>query len=130
MIITLEGTTVTLRSDSESSVHRCATQRVAQIFATRTALVGAGWQVRELSSFDRLRRPLLLSGEKMLEILDGTRSDERAQGFVASRGDAWLLVDACAGLPLELTGRGDTADAAAICRLYLATPALDDAVSP
>jgi hypothetical protein len=117
--IVLNGMTVTVRSGSRSESVLCATRRVAEILATRLLLEEAGWQVSALSSADRPRRPLLLRGEKMCAPLDGLRSDERAQGFVAQRGADRMVVDACAGLPVSFRSEGDTTQVREICRRYL-----------
>lgn len=78
------------------------TRREAQIAEVRRVLESAGWDVRGVSSADGNRRPLLLPGERIGQLLDASRADERAQGFTARLGDAWIVVDACAGLPLEI----------------------------
>jgi hypothetical protein len=105
--IVSDGLTVYEQRDAEQIVHHCATRRVAQVLAAELELRLAGWTIVGLSSADHPRRPLLLPGEKMGWPLDGTRSDERAQGFTARRGEDTLVVDTCAGMPtLILAERG------------------------
>jgi hypothetical protein len=66
------------------------------------------------------RLPLLLPGELMKKPLDGSRCDQRAQGFTATRGDAVLRVDATVDLPLfYLLNEGNTADAISIIESFL-----------
>lgn len=121
-MITIDGTAVFEQNNDENIIHRCATRRVAQILATALELRASGWAIAWPSSQHRFRRPLLLPGERMREPLDGTRSDERAQGFTAHRGNDCLTVDACAGLPpLVLAEHGDTTDARRIVEWHLGT---------
>lgn len=123
--ITIDDTRVHVQRDSGTGVeritHHCATRRVAQILAAELELRAAGWTISGPSSTDGFRRPLLLPGESMGAVLDGSRSDERAQGFTASRrGTDRITVDACAGmLPLVLAEIGDTADARRVIEWHL-----------
>ena len=124
MKIEISGETITITPNGglrggPFQIH-CATPRDAQLTAARAALGYEGWKVRGLASTDGNRRPLILPGEAMMAPLDGARSDERAQGFAASRDGAALTIDACAGLPVLVTvERGDTAEARAIIARYL-----------
>ena len=120
-MITLDGAIVHHEQDDTRTTHTCATRRVAEVLATKLELESAGWVSSSgLSSSDNPRRPLLLPSEHMGLPLDGTRSDERAQGFTARRGDDWLVVDACAGMaPRVVDERGDTVEARQIVERYL-----------
>ena len=90
--------------------HTCDSHRVAQVTAAKIDLASKGWTVSGIGSGDSLRLPLLLAGEKMGRLLDGTLSNRRAQGFVARRGDDVINVDACAGMSLRIFVQvGDTA---------------------
>jgi len=137
------NTTVVIPVDSKNTVlvnftnedgqlveHRytCATPRAAQIVAATEALRSRGWKVCPPGTSEGYRRPLMLPGEQMMRPLDGSRVDERAQGFTAFRGpnnsalrgDDILRVDASAGLPLVyLLDEGDTGEARALVEQYL-----------
>lgn len=133
--LTVSGKTVTERcvtaDGTETTIHECYTGRVAQVLAARLALENAGWRVYSPCSGHKMRKPLLLPGERMHQPLDGSLSDERAQGFEANFGGytynlpaAILIVDACAGMPwhilVESGDRKITAEAIAIISKYLA----------
>lgn len=116
----------------ERTTYHCATPRVAQIRAAICELMAEGWTVRGVSTTDDNRRPLLLPGEKTFQLVDGSKSDQRAQGFIAWRKSTQIgpfsdraaadciRVDACAGLPLLVTlDRGDTEGARRIIEWHL-----------
>lgn len=86
MTITIDGNIVHEQADGARGTHTCATRRAAQVLAAVLALRETGWKVRGPSTSDGFRLPLLLPGEKLGQPLDGGRTDERAQGFVAWRG--------------------------------------------
>lgn len=79
-----------------------ATERAAQIYAARETLREFGWAIEFPSSTDGFRLGLLAPGEKWGP-LDGSRDNERAQGFVATKDGHRVVVDASAGMPVVLT---------------------------
>lgn len=122
--ITITDSTVHVQRESatetERSTYRCTTRRVAQVLAAELELRASGWAVRGPCSQYPFRRPLLLLGEKMGVPLDGALADDRAQGFTARRGDAVIVLDACAGMPaLVLSEYGDTTEARRIAEWHL-----------
>lgn len=129
MTITLDNKTV--HDSNDGSIYHCATRRTAQIRAAKLALQERGWRISGVGTDDGIRRPLLLAGEKMCQPLDGSLSDQRAQGFTAWRSadpqvSSWVMsddmitIDACAGLPLVMIReRGDTAEAREIIEWYI-----------
>lgn len=125
MTVTIDNATVyqqyEANGESTRIVHHCATRRVAQILAATLELQSAGWSTCGLSTRDGARRPLLLAGERIGALLDGSLSDQRAQGFTASCGDAGsITVDACAGMPtIALAEYGDTTEARRIIEWHL-----------
>ena len=106
MIFILDDENVTMNSASSiTETTRSldfSTPRELQIWLARQALEALGWECFNLSSADHPRRPLLLAGEAMNFPLDGSRADERGQGFIAKLGETSIFVDACAGLPLNI----------------------------
>jgi len=112
--------TQTITSDTRTTCEH-ATQRSAEVYAAVESLRYAGWSVRGPASSDGFRRPLLLRDEPFNSPLTGSRADQRAQGFTATRGPDVLTVDACAGLEvLHLVDVGDTAEAKTIIEGFLA----------
>lgn len=117
---TIDGTDVYEQQDATRIIHRCASRRVAQVLAAVLELRAAGWAIGGLSTSDHPRLPLLLPGERMMTPLDGRRSDERAQGFVATRGDDRITVDACAGMaPHVIYECGDTVEVRRIVEWHM-----------
>lgn len=81
---------------------RCehATRRQAEVYAAQQTLASDGWTITPPSSIEGFRLPLLLEGERFFQLLDGSRSDERATGFTATRSGSVIRVDATVGEPL------------------------------
>jgi hypothetical protein len=118
--VTVDDRTVYEQGVNMRIVHTCATRRVAQVLAATIALRVNGWVVVPISTSSYPRLPLLLPGEEFRQLLDGSLSDLRAQGFSASRGGGVLRVDACAGMSLRIVGAsGDPTEALEICHWYL-----------
>ena len=118
--ITSDGVVVYEQRGTTRIIHTCFSRRVAQVYAAILELRDAGWTISGLGTSDRLRLPLLLPGERMGTLLDGSRSDARAQGFVATRAGDLLNVDACAAMaPRVFDERGDPREARRLVEWHL-----------
>ncbi len=109
MNVQLEANVVTVTGDGLREVTRCATRRVAEVYAARRSLQLRGYNVAGPSGLWRStawRRPIALRGEHSLHTLDSALADQRAQGLVVSvRCGAVsqapvVVIDACVGFPV------------------------------
>jgi hypothetical protein len=116
-----ETTYTTYGWAGEQTRNTVATARETDIAIATELLEAWGWTVTREAKYTR--RPAKLPGEKVGQVLDGSLSDQRAQGLTATkrsqgsiRWDSLIEIDCCAGLPVlvarEVThGSGSVAEA-------------------